>query len=257
VGIAALQDKDYPTATKNLRTAVDVTPTDFSLVYPLALAYLQSTPPDYINGVWYAARASVVAPTPQYQQSIEKYARSQYIKYHGGDDGWADLLAQAKASPSQPAGFSIKAAPTPAEQAEILVKDKTPDQIKQLSFAEWELVLSNGKPEVADKVWSVIKGLSLQMEGIVIRASETQLELAASQDDIDQKRTDIILTMTGPIPAKLMPKEGATLDFGGTPESYTASPFVMNMDNGTLLKAAAPAPPRKPPVRHRPAPANR
>jgi tetratricopeptide (TPR) repeat protein len=251
VGIAALQEKDYPTATRALRAAVDVNPTDFSLVYPLALAYLQSTPPDSINGIWYAARASVVAPTPQYQTQIEKYARSQYVKYHAGDDGWADVLSQAKASPTQPPNFTIKPAPTPAEQAEAIVKDKTPDQIKQLSFAEWELVLSKGSPEVADKVWSVIKGLTLQMEGNVIKATDTELQLAASSDDIEQKRADIILTMTGPIPAKLLPKQGATLDFGGTPESYTADPFLMNMDKGTLLKAAAPAPTRKPPVRRR------
>ena len=141
VGIAALQDKDYPTATKSLKVAADGSPTDFSLVYPAALAFLQSTPPDYINGIWYAARASVIAPTPQYQQSIEKYAKSQYVKYHAGEDGWPEVLAAAKANPTPPAGFTIKPAPTPAEQAAALVKDKTPDQIKALSFAEWQLVL--------------------------------------------------------------------------------------------------------------------
>ncbi|MBZ5703734.1 MAG: hypothetical protein LAN63_00095 [Acidobacteriia bacterium] len=249
VGIAALQDKDYATATKDLRIAADANPTDFSLVYPLALAYLQSPTPDYINGVWYAARASVVAPTPQYQQSIEKYAKSQYVKYHAGEDGWPEVLAQAKASPTQPAGFTIKPAPTPAEQAAAMVKDKTPEQIKALSFAEWELVLSKGTPEAADKVWSLIKGLSLQMEGQVIKVSPTELQIAASQDDIEKNRADIILTMNTTIPAKLMPKEGGTLDFEGTPVSYTATPFVMTMEKGTLLTKAAPPPPKKPPVR--------
>jgi hypothetical protein len=249
VGIAALQDKDYATATKDLRIAADANPTDFSLVYPLALAYLQSPTPDYINGVWYAARASIVAPTPQYQQSIEKYAKSQYVKYHAGEDGWPGVLAQAKASPTQPAGFTIKPAPTPAEQAAALVKDKTPDQIKALSFAEWELVLSKGTPEDAEKVWSLIKGLSLQMEGQVIKVSPTELQIAASQDDIEKNRADIVITMNTTIPPKLMPKEGGTLDFEGTPVSYTADPFVMTMEKGTLLTKAAPPPPKKPPVR--------
>lgn len=249
VGIAALQDKDYATATKDLRIAADANPTDFSLVYPLALAYLQSPTPDYINGVWYAARASIVAPTPQYQQSIEKYAKSQYVKYHAGEDGWPEVLAQAKASPTQPAGFTIKPAPTPAEQAAALVKDKTPDQIKALSFAEWELVLSKGTPEDAEKVWNLIKGLSLQMEGQVIKVSPTELQIAASQDDIEKNRADIVITMNTTIPPKLMPKEGGTLDFEGTPVSYTADPFVMTMEKGTLLTKAAPPPPKKPPVR--------
>jgi hypothetical protein len=251
VGIAALQNKDYATATKDLRIAADANPADFSLVYPLALAYLQAPTPDYINGVWYAARASIVAPTPQYQQSIEKYAKSQYVKYHAGEDGWAEVLAQAKASPMQPTGFTIKPAPTPAEQAAALVKDKTPEQIKALSFAEWELVLSKGTPEDADKVWSQIKGLSLQMEGNVIKVSPTELQIAASQDDIEKNRADIILTMNTTIPAKLMPKEAGILDFEGTPVSYTADPFVMTMEKGTLLTKAAPPPPKKPPVRRK------
>jgi len=59
--------------------------------------------------------------------------------------------------------------------------------------------------------------------------------------------------MGGTIPAKLMPKEGATLDFEGTPDSYVASPFVMTMNKGSLLAKAAPAPAKKPPVHHRPA----
>jgi hypothetical protein len=252
IGIAALQNKDYPAATKGLKAAVDQNPTDFSLVYPLALAYLQSTPPDSINGIWYAARAAVVAPTPQYQQQIEKYAKNQYTRYHGSEEGWTDVFAQAKASPTPPANFAIKPAPTPAEQAAALVNGKAPDDIKKLSFAEWELVLSAGAQPDQDKVWTLIKGVPLQMEGQVIKVSPTEIQIAASQDDIEQKRADIILTMNTTIPARLMPKEGATLDFEGTPVSYTPSPFVMTMEKGTLLTKAAPTPAKRPPARKRP-----
>ncbi len=109
IGIAALTDKDYDNARKTLRAAVDSSPDsqkDFSIVYPLALAYAGPTPPDPkvtpdpINAIWFAARASTVAPNAQYQQQIEKYAKGQYVKYHAGDDGWTDVLAQAKASPT-------------------------------------------------------------------------------------------------------------------------------------------------------------
>jgi hypothetical protein len=152
-----------------------------------------------------------------------------------------------------PQGFTISqyVPPTPAEQAAELIKNKSEADIKKLSFAEWELVLSAGKPEDAEKVWNVIKGLPLQMEGIVISASPTKLEIAASQDDIEKKRADIELNMLGPIPPRLMPKEGATLDFEGVPASYTPSPFVMVMEKGTLLTKSAPAPAKKP-ARRRP-----
>ncbi|MGB7824101.1 MAG: hypothetical protein WBL22_18050, partial [Candidatus Sulfotelmatobacter sp.] len=38
IGISALTDKDYDTARKTLRIAADLNATDFSIVYPLALA---------------------------------------------------------------------------------------------------------------------------------------------------------------------------------------------------------------------------
>src|SRR5208283_2538187 len=104
LGISNLTAKDYDDARKELRIAADANPTDFSVVYPLALAYAGPTPPDpkippdSLNSIWYATRASIVAPTPQYQQQIEKYAKNQYLKYHCADDGWTDLLAQAKAN---------------------------------------------------------------------------------------------------------------------------------------------------------------
>ncbi len=85
----------------------------------------------------------------------------------------------------------------------------------------------------------------------MIKASPTEVQIAASQDDIDAKRADIVVTMGGTIPAKLMPTEGATLDFEGTPVSYTPSPFVMTMEKGALLTKAAPAA-KKPPVHHKP-----
>jgi len=247
VGVAAYQDKDYATAAKALRVAVDATPTDFSLVYPLALAYLQSTPPDSINGIWFASRAAAVAPA-QYTASIEKYAKAQYMKYHGGDDGWADVLAQAKANPTQPAGFTIKPAPTPAEQAHALVASKKPET---MDFAEWQLVLTEGTQEDQDTVWNAIKGKSLQFKALVLTATPTKLDLAATLDDEDKKVKDVELTMTATIPARLMPKEGAEIAVEGTPASYTSKPFLVMMEEGKLLTAAAP-PAKKPPVHRKP-----
>jgi len=252
-GIAALQSKNFPLAEERLRAAVQGDPNDLRNVYPLALAYLTATPPDPVNGLFFIARAANLAAGSPGQAQIMAYGKSQYTKYHGSDQGWTDLLALAKTTPLPPQGFTITqyVPPTPAEQAAEIIKNKTPDEIKKLTFAEWELVLSAGKPEDAEKVWNVIKGLPLQMEGIVISVAPTKLEIAASQDDIEKKRADIELTMMGPIPARLMPKEGATLDFEGTPASYTPSPFVMVMEKGTLLTKAAPAPAKKP-ARKRP-----
>jgi len=251
IGIADLTDKDYDDARKDLRVAVDGNPTDFSVVYPLALAYAGPTPadpkipPDSLNEIWYAARASIVAPTPQYQQQIEKYAKNRYIKYHGGDDGWTDLLAQAKASPTEPANFTIKPAPTPPEQAHNMVVATPPEK---MDFATWEFVLTNGSPDDQNVVWNAIKGKPVQMNGTVIKATAEEFDIAGSSDDIDAKKADITLTFEEKVPLRLIPKEGASFDFQGEPASYTSNPFMMTMDKGRLLKAAAPA---KAPVHHK------
>ena len=259
VGIAALTDKDYDTARKALRAAVDSSPDsqkDFSVVYPLALAYAGPTPPDPkltpdpMNAIWFAARASSVAPNAQYQAQIEKYAKGQYMKYHGGDDGWNDVLAQAKASPNPPAGFSIKPAPSPAEQAHNMVTSTPPEK---MDFATWQFIFTNGSKEDQDVVWNAIKGKAVQMNGTVIKATATEFQIAGSSDDIDAKKPDITLTFEEKVPLRLIPKEGASLDFQGEPASYTPSPFMMTMEKGKLLKAAAPTPAKKAPVHHKPA----
>jgi hypothetical protein len=255
-GEYGLQNKDYPNAQTHLRAAVDAQPDDLLNVYHLALAYLTATPPDSLNGLFYIARALNLS---QGNADIQKYGLKAYKNYHGSEEGWADYaVPTAKTATSPPADWGTKITkyvpPTPAEQAHELVNGKTPEQIQQLSFGEWELVLQAGAPEDQDKVWSVIKGKPLQMEGNVIEVtSNTQLQIAASADDIEKKTTDITLTMVGPIPALKMPKAGDVFDFEGVPTSYTATPFMMIMEQGKLLRKAGSAPPpKKPPVHHRP-----
>jgi tetratricopeptide (TPR) repeat protein len=249
-GFSALQLKDYASAQKYLRPAVEADPNNVENVYPLALSYLTATPSDDVNGLFFIARAANLVSDPKGKDSIVKFGHNRYVKYHGSEQGWDDLLAQAKTTPVPPAGFTIAAyvPPTPSQQAAELVKTKKPEE---MSFAEWELVLSEGSPEDQEKVWSVLKGKNLQMAEVqVISATPTKLELAASVDDIDNKRADIELSFPAAIPPRMAPKEGDKINFEGTPVSYTPKPFVMVMEKGALLTKAAPA--RKPPVRKKP-----
>ncbi|HTS34115.1 MAG TPA: hypothetical protein VMH04_00505 [Candidatus Solibacter sp.] len=242
IGIACLQDKDNACAVQNLKPAIDANPDsqkDFSLVYPIALAYLGQTPPDYQNGIWFAARAAAVAPAQAVQQ-IEKYARSQYVKFHAGDDGWAEFLAAAKAGGPQ---VPVKPAPTPAEQAHKMVQDTTPDK---MDFATWEFVLTNGAQEDQDAVWNAIKGKPVQMNGTIISTTPTEFQIAGSSDDIDAKKADITLRFEEKVPVRLIPKDGASFDFQGEPASYTPNPFIMVMEKAKLLNAKPAAPAHKP-----------
>jgi hypothetical protein len=248
LGIAALSDKpaDYASAQKYLKIAVDASPQEFGLVYPLALAYLQATPQDLIHGIWYGARAVAVAPTPAVGQQVEPYLKRQYRKYHGDEDGWSDFVTTAKSTPTMPDPFPVKPAPTPADQAKAMAA-KDP---KDMDFATWEFILQNGAQDDRDKVWNAIKGQPVQISGTVIKATADEFDIAASLDDIDAKKADITLTFEEKVPLKMIPKEGASLDFQGTPASYTPDPFMMTMEKG-LLPKPKPAPahhtaPKKP-----------
>jgi tetratricopeptide (TPR) repeat protein len=255
-GLAAFQAKDYGKAEKYLRAAVETDPANLLNVYDLALAYLAAGPTeDDVNGLWFIARASNLAQGAGKDQ-IAKFGKSKYTKYHGADDGWTDVLAKTATTPLPPADFTIKkyVPPTPAEQAAALVKTK---KVEEMSFAEWQMVLSEGTPEDAEKVFTALKGKPLQMQAHIISIdssskTNTKLQLAGSQDDIDAKRADIDLTMSGPIPASRMPKEDSDFQFEGTPVSYVAKPFVMTMNEGALLGKTPPkpAPTHKKPAAH-------
>ena len=169
VGFAALQKKDMATAQKDLREAIeDESQPTIADIYPLATADLEAKP---INpeGFWFIVKASQLAQGPGQQQILD-YARKKYIRFHGSEDGWADIVKQAQASQSvmPPAGFTVAAAPpppSPAEQAADLVKSKDP---KQMSFAEWQLVLSSGNAQAADTVWNAIKDKAVKLVASVI-----------------------------------------------------------------------------------------
>ena len=284
-GISAFQvtvqakGTDYSKAEKYLRAAVDADPTNLLNVYDLARSYLAvDTDPKFVDGLFFIARASNLAQGTGKEQ-IAKYGKSKYIKYHGSDEGWSDLLAKAATMPL-PTGIAIAkyVPPTPAEQCSTLLKTETPADASQLtelikkkvgglSFAEWQLCLSEGTPADAEKVWTVIKGKPLQMLAHIVAIdppskvdvkgksvdAPTKLHLAGSEDDVEAKRADIDLAMSAAIPPKDMPKEDTDFKFEGTPVSYVAKPFVMTMNEGALLVSAPakkPTPVHKKPVAH-------
>jgi tetratricopeptide (TPR) repeat protein len=250
-GVAAYQLKDYAKAQQRLRAAVDADPKNLVNVYTLARAYLEPGPTEKdVDGLFYIARSANLAQGSGKDQ-IAKYGKSKYTKYHGSDEGWNDLMAKA-ATATDPTGITITqyVPPTPAQQAHDIMASK---KVEEMSFAEWQLVLSEGTPEDAEKVWTTLKGKPLQMVAHLLTIDTTgkltKMTLAGSSDDVDAKRADIDLTMAAALPKKDVPKEDTDFQFEGTPVSYVAKPFVMTMNEGALLVKAAP----KPPVHKKPA----
>ena len=231
VGFGELQKKNMTEAARHLQQAVQVDPTQFYDVYYLGVAYVQQDPikPE---GLFYLARAANLSNG---NADVLKFGKYYYGKYHGGMDGWDALVSQTQTTLLPPEGFTITPAPTLADQARALVNSKDP---KMMSFAEWELILGAGEPPVADKVWNTIKGQSVEFAGQVISATRSTLLIAATVDAIEKNQPDVEVSMSTPLPLRLVPKAGSEIQILAVPDSYAPKPFVMKMSKGVLRQPA-------------------
>jgi len=98
---------------------------------------------------------------------------------------------------------------------------------------------------VQEKVWAQIKGTEIPFAAKVISATRNKMELAATADDIEKNIADVTLTMVAALPLAKVPKAGDETQVLGKLDSYTSSPFMINMIEGQLIA--------KPPA-HKPSP---
>ena len=241
IGMAALQAKNYPQAADALSQAVAANPNDLQNVYPLALAYLSQKPIDPKGLFWIAKAVSLAQGSPA-QAQIANFGKAAYTKYHGGDDGWQELVQQAASQQNIPPDFKVAPAPTPAEQAAKLCQTK---QVKDMSFDEFQMIFTSGNQQCSDQVWNQIKGKPIAFEGKVVAVDKDNLKLAATYDDIQANPpvADVDLTFPVAIPATLKPKVGEMAQVQGNPSTFDANPFMIHMTDGAFVgkKAAAAA----------------
>jgi tetratricopeptide (TPR) repeat protein len=109
-GLAAVMQQDYRRAQEHFLVLVEANPNELGCVYPLALTYLKSNPPDMTRGLFFLARAAILAPASARPQ-IEKFGKGEYKKYHGSVDRWQEVLRIAKANQQLPSSFTVTPAP--------------------------------------------------------------------------------------------------------------------------------------------------
>jgi len=241
-------------------------------VYVLAQAYYSSTPPDYLNCAWYATRAAAFAPAA-YKTTIEPLATYCYKRYHGSADGYDAMQTAVQTNLDPPAGFlaGVKAAPKPADLVAGLV-DSTPD-LATLALGDKETALQYGTrlnpttgtvdpatgkkdPKTqktdAEMVFDSVKGKQVEFPNVtVVSATDSQLVLLVSDDAVASKTPDFTVNLKEPL--KTIPQPGDKITVDGTYDSYTGSPLMITMTDGSIVpkKATAkPAPPAHHPVHH-------
>jgi hypothetical protein len=294
IGYAAFNKKDSATAIDMFKKELSSVPLDSTKTpgpllqdtFYLAEAYLQSTPPDYLNCAFYASRAVAYAPD-NFKAIMSPTAKYCYHKYHGpNDDGYDAVVAAATANLNPPDGFaaSVKPAPTPADIVNQVIAT-TPD-LNTLAVGDKEYILQYGTPDQAAKVWGLLKGKSYQLPDVLVIASTpTELQVAVSDDAKQSKTADFTIKLTplDPLPEEpVAPKASATpaakaayktklaaynkakaqadaitaatavgqiVTVSGTYDSFTPNPIMITMTDGAVIlpKAATPV---KAPVHH-------
>jgi tetratricopeptide (TPR) repeat protein len=244
-GFCALQAKDYVTARTDYQKSFEIDPANMQDVYQLGLACSLMSPMD-INGLWYLAKAINLATAQNNSKAAEgiaTYAKARYKYYHGGDDGWDQLVAAA-ASQTAPVVDKITPAPTKCDiAAEAVEKNK----VEELSFSDWEFVLAQrdcgpkGK-DAADKVWQAIQTQEKNGQtmlkipaALVIAANDSTLDVAITEDNQKSGKADMHVVLQKPVPHP--PAPGSTTDVVGVITSYTVSPFMFTMEKASLPAA--------------------
>ena len=262
IGTAALSKKDTATAITNFKLELASVPVDQTTkpgqllqdTFFLGSAYLQSTPPDYLNCAFYVARFIAFAPEP-YKSQMAPTAQFCYKKYHGAADGFDAVSTAAQANLNPPDNFATTV--TPAKKASDIAHDtvvSTPD-LGTLALSDKEFILQNGTPEDAEKVFTAIKGKEVSIpDAVVVSATESVLTVAVSDDAMQAtpKVADFTFNMKEPL--KTVPAVGDKVTLTGTYASYTQSPLMITMSDGVIVpKKAAKAPVKKAtaPVRRR------
>lgn len=209
--------------------------------YYLGTAYVQESPKDLVNGIWFLARAAQYLPDP-YKTTAEKAAEYWYQKYHGSMDGFAQIQQLAHDNVFPPASYKPTPAPPPPSPQELAHNAvvSTPD-LKTLALTDKEFILANGSPADAGAVWAVLNGVTAEVPGTVVSATADSVQLAVSDDAKQSQKADFTINMKTPL--KVVPAPGTSVTYIATFDSYTQNPAMIIMKDGGLKP-----PPR--PVHH-------
>ena len=247
IGIDALTRKDSPTAISAYESELKAVPIEQTQTpgpilqdtFFLAQAYYAATPPDLVKCTFYATRTANFAPD-QFKPTFQPLATYCYKKYHGNEEGYDAVKTAAAANLFVPDSLVIKPAPTPQDYVDQTLAS-TPN-LDTLALADREFIITNGKPEQADKVFAPVKGKEVRISGTVISATDSSVALAVSDDAKQGTKADFTFAMKEPL--KTVPAVGSTIELTGTFDSYTQNPLMINMTGAEPVakpKAAAPA----------------
>jgi len=260
LGFIAMQRKNWDAAEAEFGKSLQLNPNNGLVDFWMGLViYSPKKSERYPSAIFYFERAGTYegpgAADPKIRQQGLEYAKRLYKNYHGSEDGFNDVVALAKSSPTAPADMDTK-----IESIVAITKKQFANE------EEWR------KAHPQEALWKDVKTALTGADGAnyfntnmkdtqvpTLKAKVVSLEpankpktiLVAVEDGSNNTETaDATLKFEAPLPGKV--DAGTELTFEGVPESYTANPLmvVFNVDKDKLhgwTGKNAPAP-----VHHKP-----
>ncbi len=232
LGFIAMQRKNWDGAETEFQKVLMMNPNNAQVDYWMGTVIASEKKLDKLPiAMFYFARAATYqgtgALTPDAQKTALTYVQRQYKNFHGSDEGFNDLLAAAKSSPTPPAGFTIKNANEIAQASAANEEEYNKSHPSEALWANLKMALT--APDGAN-YFNMMKGSEVPtLKGKVIKlepALKPKTILLAMEDKTNNTTTaDATLKFEMPLAGKV--EEGTELSFEGVADSYTASPFMV------------------------------
>jgi Rieske Fe-S protein len=225
-GLDAMAKKDCPAAEAVYSKALGDYPDNSWIAFSLAGAYNCEQKP--FQALFEFARAAAVDPTVKGTRNATQYAafvKKTYVTLHGSDEGYDQLLQQAKSATLPPADFKIKTKEElDAATAETFAKDHP-------ELAVWK-GLKDGLTTQGDAFFQNMKGAELPpLLGIVADAKPAcrskTLTVYVPLPENTAKTPEITIKLETALTGK--PEVGSTIKFVGVGDSFAASPFMLTL----------------------------
>ncbi|HEV1286248.1 MAG TPA: hypothetical protein VNU44_13085 [Bryobacteraceae bacterium] len=225
--------KDFARAEVELRKAIELDPKQGQVSYWLADAMLEQNKTNLEKQqpalYCFARAASYDGPgslPPGDRKNLTAYLNTAYVKYHGSDEGLAQLMADAKTNAIPPAGFQIKSA-AQIEKERIEAEqmfDKTHPERALWKDLKAALTSPTGdtyfETNMKDALVPRLKGKLVAMSPA---SKPKELVLA-----IENSAGDVTLKLDGALPGKMEP--GGEIEFEGIAKTFTKDPFMVTFD---------------------------
>lgn len=230
---AALQAKDYKGAADGYKAVLAIKPDDAVSSYRLGVAYLEETPPAFMDGAWALARA-IALKVPD-DAKVTEYLKNQVTNYQQAqcdnlvDDQVKNLIDLASKSPDRPTTLTIPSAddlnkvrPTLTVAGIMADLQAGGDKAKTTWLAACGLTF----PQVPAKIISITPSNGDFVDLQLATADTDEAIQAATVANLEAK-------VVGQPDASRLQKDDELI-FSGTLVSYDPTPLMLHFDKAKV-----------------------